>query len=116
MIKIVNGYYGPNLLGPGTILTLSKEKEDRLIRNGIAVSVKTEYENGSEEHESTNVHDEVLEIDVKSEEELRKLRSKKELIAYAVSIGLHGLNEDAMKEELIKAILNYIEENFEEAE
>lgn len=45
-----------------------------------------------------------------SESELNKFSNKAKLVEYACSIGLEELTTDLKKEELIDAILNYIEE------
>jgi len=123
MVKIVNGFYGPKLLGPGTVLNLSEADEKRLTKTGVAVycncktvSQKMRESNGNTNQENITVDNEEVEIEIKSEEELNKMRSKKELIEYAESIGCNGLDEDVRKDEIIAIILNYIEENYEVVE
>lgn len=105
MIKIIRGRYGPKLLGPGTILNLSQDKEESLIRRKIAIAI----EESKEEMES----EDELQYEIKSQEEIEKIRTKKELIKYAKSIGLHELQESDNKEVLVNAIINYQEENLE---
>lgn len=102
MIRIISGRYGPKLLGPGTVLNLDPSKEEILVKKKIAVYVgeigETDTDDGKE-------------APFKTFEELKRMRTKKELIEYAQSIGLHTLEEEDKKEVLIDAIANYIEEH-----
>ena len=104
MIKIIAGKYGPKLLGPDTKLELSQEEEKRLVERKIAIYIS---ENRNEEESE--------EMDYLSEEEIKKMKSKQELIDYAVSIGMEGLNTDMKKEELVNEIENFIDELLEES-
>jgi len=108
MIKLISGKYGPKLLGPGSILNLSEEDEKRLVNRKVAV-----YINSETNKDETN-KDETDEIKYLSVEELNKIRSKKELIKYAEKVGLHDLDENEPKDSLVDAIVNYLEENFEQ--
>lgn len=107
MIKIICGKYGPRSLGPGTTLNLDKKTEARLVNRGVAVYLN-EPNSGSDDSVEGGG------IKLKTEDELKKLKSKKELIKYAESIGQHDLEESNSKEKLISAILDYQEENFTE--
>lgn len=136
MVKLIRGKYGPKLLCAGAVITMDEASEKRLVDRKVAVFVNPVTngnscdnaskedgadnqedgyvnlnENGDSQEENTNQEDVV--INAKSEEELGKMRSKKEIIDYAESIGLQGLSEDVKKDELIESVLNYIEENFE---
>ncbi|HAB59393.1 MAG TPA: hypothetical protein DCE48_01540 [Lachnospiraceae bacterium] len=136
MVKLIRGKYGPKLLCAGVVISMDEASEKRLVDRKVAVYVNPVTnskscdnaseedggdtqedsnvdlkENGDSQEENTNQEDVV--INAKSEEELGKMRSKKEIIDYAESIGLQGLSEDVKKDELIESVLNYIEENFE---
>lgn len=142
MIKIIRGRYGANCLGPGSVISLDAASEKRLIDRKVAVAINPSKEendvNNQEDEEIINdpenyqeldnQEDEVIindsedcqeldnqegEIEVFSESDLNKIRSKRELIEYAESIGLTGLEESAKKEELVNDILNYTEEHFD---
>lgn len=104
MVKLVVGRYGPKLLGPGTILNLDVDTERRLVKKNIAIYVDCVDNYGNTEDK----------IEKKSVDELKKIRSKKDLIKYAESIGLHDLKEADSKDALFSAIANYQEENLEE--
>lgn len=104
MIKIIRGKYGPKLLGPGTILNLDASDEQRLVKSNIAEYVLDA---------SDDTINEDSEVDVKSMEELQKIRAKKELINYAESIGFHDLDEKTSRKDMIEAILNYQEEELD---
>jgi hypothetical protein len=107
MIRLIAGKYGPKLLGPGTVLTLEKVDEQRLVDRKVAVFID------ASEKDNKVVTDNVKPIK-KTAAEIKKLKSKKELIKYAESIGLHSLEETLSKEALIDDIINYQEENFGE--
>lgn len=121
MIKIVRGKYGPQMHCAGSVISLDEASEKRLVERKVAIYVEQDRVSDTcigknITSESINQDDKVntnLEIDAKSEEELNKMRSKKEIIDYANSIGLEGLNEELKKDELVNSIINYIEENFD---
>lgn len=101
MIRIVSGRYGPKLLGPGSVLSLDSCTEERLVKTKIAEYIENkndDQDNGSD-------------IVFKTIEELQKVNSKKKLINYAESIGLHDLDESEPKDYLVNTIANFIEEN-----
>lgn len=108
MIEIIRGKYGPKLLGPGTTLNLDDETEKRLVATGIAA-----YVSQSDDKQSSTDAEKTA-IVIKSPEEVKKLKSKKDIISYAESIGLHDLDDSQPKDFLIDSILNYMEENFEQ--
>lgn len=128
MIKLIRGKYGPKLLCAGAVITMDEASEKRLVDRKVAVYVNpitnenscnnisegdgnaSLKENGVTQEE---IYQENITITAKTVEELERMRSKKDIIEYAESIGLQGLSEDAKKDELIEAVLNYIEENFE---
>jgi hypothetical protein len=105
MIKLVRGRFGPKLLGPGSILNLDKSTEQRLVSSKVAVFVG---EDDSEDHNADS------EPGIKTADQIKKIRSKKGLVDYAASIGLHTLDEASSKESLIDAIINYQEEHLGE--
>lgn len=105
MIKIIRGKYGPKLLGPGTILNLDASDESRLVKSNIAEYVVDES--------SDDTINEDSEIDLKSMEELQKIRAKTGLINYAESIGFHDLDKETSRKDMIEAILNYQEEELD---
>lgn len=51
-------------------------------------------------------------VDLKSEEEINAMNKKATVIAYAESIGLHGLTDETSLPDLKAAVLNYQGENF----
>lgn len=51
---------------------------------------------------------------LKTEEEVRKMSKKSDLIAYGESIGLSGLSDEMKLSELCDAVLNYQEETYEQ--
>lgn len=51
---------------------------------------------------------------LKTEEEIRKMSKKSDLIAYGESIGLSGLSDEMKLSELCDAVLNYQEETYEQ--
>lgn len=134
MVKIIHGYYGPKLLGPGTLLNLDSKEEEWLVEIGVAVKVTCDTanqksdnaiqeentsdseQNSIETNQQEGESGEEIEMDIKSKEELEKMRSKKQIIEYAESVGFHDLSEDMSKAELVDAVLNYLEENFEVVE
>jgi hypothetical protein len=105
MIKLVRGRYGPKLLGPGAILNLDEATEQRLVESKVAVFIG---EDGTDESKSGT------EPGIKTADQIKKIKSKKGLIGYAKSIGLHTLNEEMSKESLINEIINYQEEHLGE--
>jgi hypothetical protein len=111
MIKLIAGKFGPKLLGPGTILNLDSKDEKRLVDSKVAVYVNSGKQDSDEDEFEGNGSDD---LELKTVEQLNKIRAKKDLIEYAESIGLHDLNEADSKESLVAAIVNYQEENFEE--
>lgn len=114
MIQIISGKYGPKLLGPGSVVSLDDATEQRLVDRKVAVFInKTNDESNSG---SSILTDNATKenITVLSEDEIKKIKSKKELIKYAESIGLHDLKETDPKDTLIDAIVNYQEEQFSE--
>ncbi|MDF2908366.1 MAG: hypothetical protein K0R34_3687 [Herbinix sp.] len=105
MIKLVRGRYGPKLLGPGSVLNLDEATEQRLVSRKVAVFIG---EDDAEDHkEDTGPI-------IKTAEQVKKIKSKKGLVKYAESIGLHTLNEGMSMESLIDEIMNYQEEQFSE--
>ncbi len=116
MIKIIAGKYGPKLLGPGTVLELSKEDESRLVNNKVAEYVTDHKSKNDDEVVSNATADSILSDNefYLSEDEIKKMKSKQELVDYAASIGLEGMDTDMKKDDLVDAILNFIEENSEE--
>lgn len=90
----------------GEKLELSKNSIKILVEQGMAYITETE-------ETTLNENDEEFEtVEALDEETLRKM-SKSDLVTYATSIGLE-LSEKDIKEELISAILNYVEEYSEE--
>lgn len=108
MIKLTAGKYGPKLLGPGTVLNLDVDTEERMVERKVAVYINSDGKNVDNDNSSD------MQIMPLSIEQLNKMKSKKELIKYAESVGLHDLNEADKKETLVDAIANYLEEYFEE--
>lgn len=90
-VKIIRGYYGPELAKKGDILNLSPEEEDRLVDLEIA-----EYAPAQEN---------IIPLSI---EAVEKIIRKKELEAYAKSYGIpySGTTFKEIKE----SILNYLEE------
>lgn len=125
MIKIIRGKFSPELLGPGAVVTLDKSSEERLVKRNVAVYVGAEQHTELDEDEipfsykeesAVNENEEQLEEDVfLPEEEIQKM-SKDDLIMYGNSIGVDDLTDKMKKQELVDAILNYIEENSIEVE
>ncbi len=105
MIKLTRGHFGPKLLGPGSVLNLDEATEQRLVNSKVAVFIG---EDGTDENKSGT------EPSIKTADQIKKIKSKKGLVDYAVSIGLHTLNEELSKESLIDEIMNYQEEQFGE--
>jgi hypothetical protein len=105
MIKLVRGRFGPKLLGPGSTLNLDEVTEQRLVSNKVAVFVG---EDGTDDNNPDT------ESGIKTAGQIKKIKSKKGLVEYAESIGLHTLNEEMSKESLIDEIINYQEEQFGE--
>lgn len=105
MIKLTRGRFGPKLLGPGSILNLDEATERRLVNSKVAVFIG---DDGTDEGESGT------EPGIKTADQIKKIKSKKGLVEYAKSIGLHTLNEEMSKESLIDEIINYQEEQFGE--
>lgn len=106
MIKLIAGKYGPRLLGPGTVLNLDEAEEERLVKRKVAVYI------GNDESTDGDGNDKD-ELKILTVDQLNKFKSKKELIKYAESVGLHDLQEADKKESLVDAIANYLEENFD---
>lgn len=126
MIKIVKGYYGTNLSGPGTKLSLSEGEEERLVKIGIAVKCDNDKKMASGKvgqkvapvqqfNDEDNSDDEYMEEVFKTEEEIRKMK-KEELVSYAEEIGIENFDEKMKNDMMIDTILNYIEENSEEVD
>lgn len=111
MIEIIAGKYGPKLLGPGTKLNLDEAVEKRLVNGKVAIYINALKDNVLDDAEDDT---EEPKVEIKSLEQLQKIRSKKELIQYAESVGLHDLLESDSKDSLVDAIANYLEENFEQ--
>lgn len=91
MIRTKQGRFGEKLLESGAVLELSEKREDQLVRRGVAEYCKKEVPL-------------FFKPIYKTEAELKRLRTKKELIAYGKEIGL-VLSEEDTKETLIQAIL-----------
>ena len=109
MIKIIAGKYGPELQGIGTVLNLDADTEQRMVDRKVAVYINSK--GVVVDQNKDGVNDKII---LKTADELKKIRSKKELIAYAQSIGLHSLEEALSKEALTDEIMNYQEEAFGE--
>ena len=105
MIKLTRGRFGPKLLGPGSVLNLDEATEQRLVKGKVAVFVGED--NADDPKTDTD-------LGIKTVDQLKKIRSKKGLVKYAESIGLHTLNEEMSMESLIDEIMNYQEEQFGE--
>ncbi len=104
MIKIIAGRYGPGLLGPGTILNLDDATEQRMVDRKVA-----EYIDNSDLGTTSQNNNALI---LKTDDMIKKIKAKKDLIIYAESIGLHGLEEALSKDALVDAIINYQEETF----
>lgn len=109
---------------PGEKLPSSFPEADlkRLKKQGFIYSeleTDTEDEDYNEDVENNTPEDDGFgfneedfedeEISFLSEDELRKMKKKKDIVDYAATIGLE-LSPDDTKEELIDAVLNHIEE------
>lgn len=107
MIKIIAGKYGPKLLGAGTILKLSRQDEERLVKRGIAEYCLDEETSLEETIKNLDLEDDEV---FKTEDEIRAMK-KIELVEYAKEIGVENFDEESTKDIMIDSILNYIEEN-----
>lgn len=103
MIKIIAGKYGPRLLGPGTILNLDADSEQRMVDRKVAVFFDDDQKDDSNGK-----------LKLKTSEQIEKIKAKKDLVKYGNGIGLHDLDEEMSKETLVNAIINYQEETFRE--
>jgi hypothetical protein len=110
MVKIIAGRYGPGLLGPGSVLNLDAATEQRMVERRVAVYINNSDADADQSDDGLNNNKIIL----KTADELKKIRSKKELITYAKTIGLHSLEEALSKEALTDEIINYQEETFGE--
>ena len=104
---------------PGEILDRSSVPDmDYLIGNGFVKEVYRGEASGMEpDHgkpddigEERDAPDGGGVPELYTEEQLKKMRSKKEIVEYAESIGLSGLDKSINKGELIDKVLVYIEE------
>ena len=97
MIQIIRGQAGENK--KGDIVSLSKAVEERLINLGMAREMsESDISTGKEAF-----------LD---ESELKKIRSKKEMMKYAQAIGCE-LDENATLKDMLAAVLNFQEEKEE---
>lgn len=97
MIQIIRGQAGENK--KGDIVSLSKAVEERLINLGMAREMsESDISTGKEAF-----------LD---ESELKKIRSKKEMMKYAQSIGCELDENDTLKD-MLAAVLNFQEEKEE---
>lgn len=103
MIKLIVGNFGKKLLPIGTILNLTEEKEQELVNRKVAKYT---------EEDGTFTPDATPPVFL-SEEQIKKMK-KEDLISYGAEIGIESLNNQMSKENLVDAIINFIEE--EEAE
>lgn len=110
MVELIAGRYGPKLLGPGSILNLDAKDEQRLVDRKVAVYI----DRNTSSEESTKTHVSNDKLPLKTIADIKKIKSKKELVMYANSIGLQSINEALKKEDIINTIINYQEEKFGE--
>lgn len=99
MVKIIRGKAGSAV--KGDVVQLSEDVEKRLIHLGMAKEVTEEQMSDS---------DILPEPGCLTQEELKKIRSKKDMMNYAASIGCE-LDEGMSLKEMLNAVLNHQEEN-----
>lgn len=109
MVELIKGKYSSALLQKGTVLSLSEKEEERLIERKVAVKVKEGLINSeaTKFDSDVGVSDKVSYI---TEDEIKKMKSKKEIVEYAASIGLSNLDETEKKDALVNEVLNYVDE------
>lgn len=99
MVKMIRGMAGSAV--KGDMVQFPEEVEARLIDLGMAKEVT------EEEMSASDISPEPVYL---TEKELRKIRSKKDMISYGASIGCE-LDAEMNLKDMLNAVLNYQEEN-----
>ena len=99
MVKIIRGKAGSAV--KGDVVQFPEDVEARLIDLGMAKEVT------EEEMSASDISAEPVYL---TEEELKKIRSKKDMVNYGASIGCE-LDKKMSLKEMLNAVLNYQEEH-----
>mgnify|MGYP001024781140 CR=1 FL=1 len=96
---------------PGEIIKEFLSEMDReFLKKHHFITIETEED--SLDIQESEIEEDFSDITYKDESELKKL-NKDEIVEYAAGIGLE-LDIDILKNDMIDAVLNYIEEKMEE--
>lgn len=116
--KVKTNITGPsNNYHPGDILgdEFSEEEIERFCSCRAVCPVGAKLvvsESDTNDDDEISTDDEADKIDMLSEEELKKLSSKKAIMQYAESIGMEPMEESMTRPEMIDKVLAYQEEVF----